>query len=122
MTASIKCQNFGSGCSTTAKPAPLKFPLKIMEEMKQGRVENDLLYDWICRPEIEAALLLAEAVDESIVAHVVAAGYAPDLTDSEIEYLGRDPFLVAYALVNPSERCIVGAWIQDGLVVVICSS
>ena len=34
-------------------------------------------------------------------------GYAPDLTDDEIELIGRDPFLVAYALVDPRERHVV---------------
>jgi hypothetical protein len=85
----------------------VKIPLEIIEEMKQGRTENDLLYDWICRPEIEQALLLDEEVDAALVQHVVTTGYAADLTDSEVEYIGRDPFLVAYALVNSSQRCVV---------------
>ena len=38
---------------------------------------------------------------------VVAEGYAPDLTEPELEKLGRDPFLIAYALVDPTERRIV---------------
>ena len=38
---------------------------------------------------------------------VVSAGYAPDLTDDEVEKIGRDPFLIAYALADPPERCVV---------------
>jgi hypothetical protein len=38
---------------------------------------------------------------------VLAAGYAPDLNDSEIEEIGQDPFLIAYALANPGDRTIV---------------
>lgn len=34
-------------------------------------------------------------------------GYAPNLMDEELEKLGRDPFLVAYALVNPTDRIVV---------------
>jgi hypothetical protein len=37
---------------------------------------------------------------------VVREGYAPDLTDVQIEELGRDPFLVAYAMAG-NERCVV---------------
>ncbi len=33
-----------------------------------------------------------------LVQKVAAEGYAPDLTDDEIEQIGRDPFLVAYGL------------------------
>ncbi|MGB8771501.1 MAG: DUF4411 family protein, partial [Candidatus Korobacteraceae bacterium] len=41
------------------------------------------------------------------VRQVVTTGYAPDLTDDEIEKIGRDPFLIAYALVDIAERCVV---------------
>ena len=34
-------------------------------------------------------------------------GYAEDLTDEEITKMGRDPFLVAYALVAPAQRFVV---------------
>jgi hypothetical protein len=45
--------------------------------------------------EIEAALLLDEAVEVALVQQVVSAGYAPNLSDDEIEKIGRDPFLIA---------------------------
>jgi len=35
------------------------------------------------------------------------SGYAPDLKDDEVEQIGRDPFLVAYALAQPTSRCVV---------------
>jgi hypothetical protein len=50
---------------------------------------------------------LKEAVDPTIVNKVVTEGYAPDLTDVELEEIGRDPFLIAYALAQPSDRCVV---------------
>ena len=49
-----------------------------------------------------AALLLEEEVKQETVSHVVADGYAPDLTDADIITMGRDPFLIAYALVDPT--------------------
>jgi hypothetical protein len=83
----------------------VKIPLEIMEEVKQGR-EDDPLVDWIKKPEIEQALLLDESVDMALVRRVVHA-YAPDLTDEELQTIGRDPFLIAYALAAPSDRCVV---------------
>lgn len=51
-------------------------------------------------------LLLDEDVDPPLFQHVVANRYAPDLTDVEIIEIGRDPFLIAYALAG-SDRCVV---------------
>jgi hypothetical protein len=52
-------------------------------------------------------LLLREAVDPHLVARVIDQAYAPDLTDDKVEKIGRDPFLIAYALVAPQEQCAV---------------
>lgn len=38
---------------------------------------------------------------------MVSIGYAPDLRDDEVEKIGRDPFLIAYALADPSNRTVV---------------
>jgi hypothetical protein len=38
---------------------------------------------------------------------VTERGYADDLKDDEIEKIGRDPFLVAYALADVQNRCVV---------------
>jgi len=46
-------------------------------------------------------------VDPSLVARVINEGYAPDLSDDEIVQIGRDPFLIAYALASPATRCVV---------------
>jgi len=85
----------------------IKIPQEIMEEIKAGRKDDDPLLDWIRNPEIEATLLLNEAVDVALVQHVVSTGYAPDLNDDEIEKIGRDPFLIAYALADPANRTVV---------------
>jgi hypothetical protein len=78
-----------------------------MEEIKAGHKEDDPLLDWITTPEIEAALLLDEVVDVALVQRVVATGYAPDLTDYEVDKIGRDPFLIAYALADSANRIVV---------------
>ena len=52
-------------------------------------------------------MLLDEEVEPRLVSSVVERGYAADLTDDEVEKIGRDPFLIAYALVAPNLRCIV---------------
>jgi hypothetical protein len=85
----------------------VKIPLEIMEEVRVGRRDNDPLIDWISQDENAAVLLFDESVDAALVQSVVSTGYADDLTDDEAEKLGRDPFLIAYALFNPSERCVV---------------
>lgn len=51
-------------------------------------------------------LQLEEEVRQDLVQHVVKQGYAADLNDDELEQIGRDPFLVAYALAVPP-RCVV---------------
>lgn len=87
----------------------LKVPLEIFEEIKDGGTdeEKDLLFGWITEPEVKSAILLDEEIDPELVNRVLNDGYATDLKDDEIEQIGRDPFLVAYALVNPAERCVV---------------
>jgi len=85
----------------------IKIPREIMDEIKAGRKDADPLLDWISTAEIATALLLDEAVDVALVQHVVSSGYAADLSDDEVEKIGRDPFLIAYALVDPPGRTVV---------------
>ena len=85
----------------------VKIPLEIMEEVRAGRRDNNPSVDWISQDDNADALMLEEAVDATLVQRVVSTGYADDLTDEEVEKIGRDPFFIAYALSNPSERCVV---------------
>jgi hypothetical protein len=87
----------------------LKMPLENYEEVKDGSTdaERDLLFGWIKEEGVKAALLLDEQVDQALVARVINEGYAPDLTDDEVLQLGRDPFLIAYGLASPANRCVV---------------
>lgn len=82
----------------------VKIPIEIYEEIKDGK---DDLALWAKRQETKSTLLLNEEVDISLISTVVEEGYAADLTDDEVERLGRDPFLIAYALIRKNERCVV---------------
>jgi len=84
----------------------VKIPMEIFEEVLEGRKEDDELLDWVKNDINRAALLLEEVVRPELVRHAVSKGYSDDLTDDEIEKLGRDPFLLAYGLAD-GERCIV---------------
>jgi hypothetical protein len=75
----------------------IKLPLEIMEEILAGKKDDDPLLTWMKDAANKAALLLDEAVDADLVNTVVEKGYATDLTDDQLEEIGRDPFLVAYS-------------------------
>lgn len=82
----------------------IKIPAEIYDEIKEGPDdgEKDLLYAWLQEDAHRDALVLPDEAQGAIVQKVVDNGYAPDLTDDELEEIGRDPFLVAYALaMNP---------------------
>ena len=80
----------------------VKIPVEMYEEIVKG---DDNLTRWL--KGNRDALLLDENVDEKLVARVTESGYAPDLSDEELEQLGRDPFLIAYALGDPERRLVV---------------
>lgn len=84
----------------------VKIPLEIFEEIIAGGKGGDLLLGWIDNDKRREVLLLDEAVDPDLVRLVVKKGYADNLTDDEVEKLGRDPFLISYALAGP-DRCLV---------------
>jgi Domain of unknown function (DUF4411) len=94
-----------------AEGGDVKMPIEIFEELKDGPSDGDrdLLFAWVQDAAIKAALVLKEDVDPTLVQRVVSKGYAPDLTDDELVKVGRDPFLVAYALAAPTERIVVTA-------------
>ncbi len=81
----------------------VKIPLEIYEEMLAGK-EDDLTC-WLT--DNRDALLLDENVDATLVTRVTRSGYAPDLSEGDVERVGRDPFLIAYALANPGQRTVV---------------
>lgn len=82
----------------------VKILIEVYEEIKDGK---DDLAKWAKEDEIGTALLFGEEADVPLVSHVIDKGYVPDLTDYEVEKIGRDPFLIAYALADRLERCVV---------------
>ena len=82
----------------------VKIPIDVFEEIKDGK---DDLALWAKKEETESALRLNEEVDPAIVSRVMNDGYAADLTDDEVEKLGRDPFLIAHAVEQNNLRCVV---------------
>lgn len=86
----------------------VKMPFEIFEEVKDGPADadKDLLFAWLQEDANKKALLLDEKVDLGLVQRVISDGYASDLTDDEVEQIGRDPFLIAYGLAAKL-RCVV---------------
>ena len=82
----------------------VKVCLEIYEEVTDGVGE---LPDMLRKDDVKQALLLDEESVQSAVSKVVDEGYAPDLTDEELIVLGRDPFLIAHAMTNIGNRCVV---------------
>jgi hypothetical protein len=81
-----------------AEAGIIKVPGEIYGEVCES---SDLLGEWLRRPDIKKAIVLDEQIDMPTVQHVIAVGYAPDLTDVEILKFGRDPFLIAAAAFAP---------------------
>ncbi len=86
----------------------VKIPQEIYEEIilpppKPG--QPDPLVDWLKKHK--DALVMEEEVQEDLVQEVTEIGYAADLTATEIIKIGRDPFLIAYALADVANRCVV---------------
>lgn len=86
-----------------AEEGRVKMPREIYDEVAKS---PDLLGQWLRRPEVRKAIILAETSDMARVQMVISQGYASDLDDVELLMLTRDPFLVAAALVHP-DRVVV---------------
>ena len=52
-------------------------------------------------------MLFEEEVEQDLVARITYGGYLANPTDDELEKIGRDPFLISYALKDIKNRCIV---------------
>lgn len=80
----------------------VKTPLEILDEV---HATGDF-GKWMGQKEVREALALNEEVDPKIFNNVLNSAYASDLNDTELEEIGRDPFLLAYALMG-KERTVV---------------
>lgn len=97
-----RVSEFWSWLVQMGKQGHVKVPIEIYDEVMKG---NDALKYWL--QENKDALLFNELVSQPLVAEVTKRGYAPCLTDVEIEKIGGDAFLIAYAIVDPRQRCVV---------------
>jgi len=91
-----------------AEQGNAKIPIEIYDEITMG---SDQLAAWA--NSHKHALVLDEDVDVNLVQHVTTTGYASDLTDIEIEVIGRDPFLIAYALADADNRIVVTSEVRS---------
>lgn len=83
----------------------IQMPQEVFDEVQAGK--KDPLTTWIKEHKIEDIICLPETIDAKILRQVMTLGYAPDLNDIELVKIGQDPFLVAYAAMNPSDRVVV---------------
>ena len=78
-----------------AMAGQIKMPLEIHNEIA---VSHGPLKDWICERRIKQALILDEEVDAELLDRVLTEGYGTNPTDSDLEKIGEDALLIAYAL------------------------
>jgi hypothetical protein len=86
----------------TAEAGRAKIPFEIHDEIAIG---SGPLPDWICEARAKKALILNEEVDADHFDMVMRC-YGTSLTDSDLEKIGRDPLLIAYALAS-ADRIVV---------------
>lgn len=80
----------------------LKVPVEAFEEVTDGKGQ---LVRWI--KEHKAVLVEETELEAGPVSRVVEDGYAPDLTEDELEKLKADPFIVAYGVALPKQVTVV---------------
>jgi hypothetical protein len=88
----------------------IKIPIEVYEEFSDTRDkygERDELSDWAASKEVKDALLFKEQAEQDLVARITYGGYLPNPTDDQLKKIGRDPFLISYALRDFENRCIV---------------
>lgn len=88
----------------------IKIPMEMYEEFvdtKDKDGNKDELATWAEQTTIKESLLLAEEAEQDLVARITYGGYVANPTDDELVKIGRDPFLISYALKDLENRCIV---------------
>ena len=88
----------------------IKIPIEVYEEFSDTKDENgekDELADWAYQKEVKEALRFNEEAEQDLVARITYGGYVANPTDDELQKIGRDPFLISYALKDIKNRCIV---------------
>ena len=88
----------------------IKVPIEVYEEFSDTNDKNgkkDELAIWSEQSEVREALLLNEEAEQDLVARITYGGYVANPTDDDLVKIGRDPFLLSYALKDLENRCIV---------------
>lgn len=88
----------------------IKVPVEVYEEFSDTKDKNgnkDSLAAWAEQIHVRDALLLTEEAEQDLVARVTYGGYLPNPTDDDLVKIGRDPFLISYALRDIQNRRIV---------------
>jgi hypothetical protein len=81
----------------------IKIPVEQFEEVTAGRGD---VVDWLLGEDVKRDVLLAEEADPQTVQRVVANAYG-DLDEVELQRVGRDPFLIGYAVTDLGQRTVV---------------
>lgn len=88
----------------------IKIPVEVYEEFadqKDAEGNKDELASWAERDDVQEALEFAEEADPDFVSRITYGGYVKNPTDDELVTIGRDPFLISYALRDEGARCVV---------------
>lgn len=88
----------------------IKIPIEVYEEFsdsKDKEGKKDTLASWAEQKQVKDVLLLDEEADQDLVARITYGGYIANPTDDALKKIGRDPFLLSYALKDPEDRCVV---------------
>jgi Domain of unknown function (DUF4411) len=88
------------------KRGNLKIPRELLGEVNEGSDKLHPFYAWRKDKLHIDSLQLNEEVDTKILQRVLDDGYGRDLTDADLGTIGRDPFLIAYALAK-KDRVVV---------------
>jgi hypothetical protein len=88
----------------------IKIPIEVYEEFSDTKDKDgnkDALATWAEEVEVKEALLFKEEAEQDLVARITYGGYVANPSDDELEKMGRDPFLLSYALKDIQNRCVV---------------
>jgi hypothetical protein len=88
----------------------IKIPIEVYEEFSDAKDKNgkkDALAEWSEQHEVKKALCFNEDAEQDLVARITYGGYVANPTDDDVITIGRDPFLLSYALRDLQNRIIV---------------
>lgn len=93
-----------------ANEGSIKVPQEIFDEVAGGGAprDGDKLIPFLRDAPNKRALLLPEEPDPVLIEQVLEGAYGGrHPSEPDLEIMGQDPFLVAYALAAPDQRCVV---------------